>query len=246
MELVQSVLSKTWIIFKEHYVNLLRMFCIIFIVNLIISILAPSLENGSVQYIAYRLASNLFSMGLTVGAIKILLNLLSGQEITLEKLFKSFDLLIPYMLGYVIIGILLLILLIPFSQWIAPNEDLFSIMSSFLSGNVDEIAVAVLENFNVKFLFIYLIFCFYVWIKVQFFPYYIAEQEVGPVEAIKASYALTEDHFFDLISYFFIILFINIMGAILFGLGLIFTIPFSFVGMVVMFNQLKEKTSIDE
>ena len=140
MELTQFVLRNTWVVCREHFIILLRLFCVIFIITLTMSILGPSLDSGMFQFMTFRLASNLFSMGLTLGAIRIVLDLLSGKEIKIEHLFDSFQLLIPYLLGYLLMITLLFILFIPFSQWILPHGNLMLIIKDVLSGDIAQIA----------------------------------------------------------------------------------------------------------
>ena len=63
-------------------------------------LLSPNTSDGkSLQFFLFRIASNLFSMGLTLGSIKIVLDVLNGKPTKIETLFNSFQLLIPYVAG---------------------------------------------------------------------------------------------------------------------------------------------------
>jgi hypothetical protein len=76
------------------------------------------------------------------------------------------------------------------------------------------------------------------WIKIQFFPYFIISEGLGPIDSIKKSYQITEGQSTNLILFLILLIMINLFGLIPFGLGLLFTIPFSFIATGVMFSVL--------
>jgi len=61
---------------------------------------------------------------------------------------------------------------------------------------------------------------------------------MGPINALKKSYEITEGHTVSLILFIMTLITINLIGIIPFGMGLLFTIPFSFVATGVMFTLL--------
>ena len=61
---------------------------------------------------------------------------------------------------------------------------------------------------------------------------------MGPIEALKKSYEITEGQSVNLVLFFMTLIMINLLGLIPLGLGLVFTIPFSLVATGVMFTAL--------
>ena len=215
------------------------MFSMIFLISLIMGILSPDTSEGQrIQFILFRFASNLFSMGLTLGSIRIVLDVIGGVETKIENLFNSFQLLIPYIAGYLLYSLGLLILFIPFSRLIISNDSGLRIIESFLSGDIETVVQLMAYSINFKYLLLYFLPCFYMWIKIQFFPYLIISKELGPIEALKKSYDITEGQSVNLILFLSILVMINLIGIIPLGLGLVFTIPFSLVATGVMFTKL--------
>jgi len=215
------------------------MFAMIFLLSLIMGLLSPNISAGeNIQFFLFRIASNLFSMGLTLGSIKIVLDVLNSKPTKIENLFNSFQLLIPYASGYLLFSVGMLLLFLPFSQLIISNENILISIEAFLSGNIDEFIELLTYNVNYKYLFLYCLPCFYMWIKIQFFPYFIVSKEMGPINALKKSYEITEGHTVSLILFIMTLITINLIGIIPFGMGLLFTIPFSFVATGVMFTLL--------
>ena len=202
-------------------------------------LLSPNLSEGpSIQFFLFRIAANLFSMGLTLGSIRIVLDVIGGVETKVENLFNSFQLLIPYIAGYLLYSLGLLILFIPFSRLIISNDSGLRIIESFLSGDIETVVQLMAYSINFKYLLLYFLPCFYMWIKIQFFPYLIISKELGPIEALKKSYDITEGQSVNLILFLSILVMINLIGIIPLGLGLVFTIPFSLVATGVMFTKL--------
>jgi len=192
----------------------------------------------NIQFILFRLASNLFGMGLTLGSIRIILDVIGGMETKIENLFNSFQLLIPYIGAYLLFSLGMLLLFIPFSRLIISTDSGLKLVESFLSGDINALVQLMAYSINFNYLFLYLLPCFYMWIKIQFFPYFIISKEMGPIEALKKSYEITEGQSVNLVLFFMTLIMINLLGLIPLGLGLVFTIPFSLVATGVMFTAL--------
>jgi len=236
---IQDILKNTWDIFIKNLVLFTGMFAIIFLLSLLMGLLSPNTSDGeSLQFFLFRIASNLFSMGLTLGSIKIVLDVLNGKPTKIETLFNSFQLLIPYVAGYLFFSGGMFLLFLPFSKLIIANENILIIVEAFLSGNINELFELLAYSVNYKYLFLYCLPCFYMWIKIQFFPYFIILNEMGPIDALKKSYEVTEGHSVSLILFIITLMMINLIGIIPLGMGLLFTIPFSFVATGVMFTTL--------
>jgi hypothetical protein len=202
-------------------------------------LLSPDSSAGqNIQFLIFRLASNLFGMGLTLGSIRIVLDVIGGNETKVENLFNSFQLLIPYIGGYLLILLGMLFLFIPFSSLIITTNSSSSLVEVFLSGDIDDLVKLMAYNINFNYLLLYLLPAFYIWIKIQFFPYFIVLEEIGPIESLKKSYEITEGQSGSLVLFFMSLIMINLLGLIPLGLGLFFTIPFSLVATGAMFTEL--------
>ena len=237
--LIREVLIKSWELFTKKMMLFIGMFSMIVLITLIMGILSPDISEGqSIQFILFRMASNLFGMGLTLGSIRIILDVIGGVETKIENLFNSFQLLIPYIGAYLLFSLGMLLLYIPFSRLIISTDSGLKLVESFLSGDIDVLIQLMAYGINFNYLFLYLLPCFYMWIKIQFFPYFIISKEMGPIEALKKSYEITEGQSVNLVLFFMTLTMINLLGLIPLGLGLVFTIPFSLVATGVMFTAL--------
>ena len=76
-------------------------------------------------------------------------------------------------------------------------------------------------------------------IRLQFFVYFIVENEVGPIDAIKKSWNLTRGSFWNIFLFGLLAAAIQILGALALLVGLIFTTPTLWVAWAVVYEKLK-------
>ena len=90
MVLITEVLKKSWELFTKNMMLFIGMFSMIFLISLIMGSLSPDPSEGQkTQFLIFRLASSLFRMGLTLGSIRIILDVIGGLETKIENLFNS-------------------------------------------------------------------------------------------------------------------------------------------------------------
>ena len=135
--LLKKVFKQSWDIFLENMRLFIGVFSAMFLVSIIMGILSPKTDNGlSFQFIIFRVAANLFSMGLTLGSIKIILDVIAGKSPKMNDLFNKFDLLIPYVLSYLTIIVSALLIFIPIFSFMLSEIDIVSILRLLVSGEI--------------------------------------------------------------------------------------------------------------
>ncbi len=73
----------------------------------------------------------------------------------------------------------------------------------------------------------------------SFYGFFIIDDALGPLDAMKRSASLTRGFKWRLLGYWVLILLINVLGAIPFGLGLLVSAPVSMVSMAYVFRRLQ-------
>ena len=92
---------------------------------------------------------------------------------------------------------------------------------------------------------ILLIFPGVIWgIKFMFFPYFIVEKKMGPVEALKASAKTTMGVKWDLFVFKIVIGIINLIGVLCLVIGIFATFPTTMVAMALVYRKLLSQTEI--
>lgn len=78
-------------------------------------------------------------------------------------------------------------------------------------------------------------------IKYSMFPYFIVDQKMGPIEAIKASGKATSVAKFQLFLFWLLLGLVNLGGLLALGIGLFVSIPVSMVSYAYVYRQLAGK-----
>lgn len=83
-------------------------------------------------------------------------------------------------------------------------------------------------------------------IRLCFVVCFIVDQESGSSESITQSWAITKGHFWLITLLFLVMLGLNILGAMAFLLGLLFTIPFSSLILIIAYRHLVNSYTDEE
>jgi hypothetical protein len=84
----------------------------------------------------------------------------------------------------------------------------------------------------------------YVTTRYMFFFLVIPDKQLGAVESLKTSWNITHGEVLSLIGLSVVIMLINLVGVLLVGLGLLFTVPMSFVAQVKAYRNLIQETAV--
>ena len=78
----------------------------------------------------------------------------------------------------------------------------------------------------------------YLAMRTSLASYYVIEKKMGAIESIKASFAATKGHSWDLFLLMLALVGINLLGALAFLLGLLLTIPVSMLAFAWVYRKL--------
>ena len=118
----------------------------------------------------------------------------------------------------------------------ATYRDLFSAYRLLLNYIVGSIVYGIIVAIGFVFLIIPGI---YLAVKYQFYDYLIIDKGMGPIEAIKRSGVLTEGVKRNLVLFWLTLVGINILGIIALGVGLIATVPVSWLAHAYVYRRLE-------
>ena len=81
-----------------------------------------------------------------------------------------------------------------------------------------------------------------VWtIRLSLAPIIVVDTKLGPIAAIKESYAITRGSFWNLTLFWIIIGILNLAGLVVFVVGLLITIPLSTLASIYVYRELSKK-----
>jgi uncharacterized membrane protein len=199
---INEALSVGWEAFKARvgfFIGLLILFGLILVIP---QVLIQFSENDALT-VVLGIAVQLLEYFLTVGLIKISLEIVDGGQPEISDLFSGCPVYLSYVLATLLyslaLGLGLLLLVVPG-------------------------------------LFAAIVFGFY--------GYVIVEKGYGPIEALKASFKLTEGVRWNLLGFGLLLVLINFLGALIVGLGLLVTLPITFVATAFVYRKLVAQTPL--
>ena len=229
----RELFIQSWELFKGNLQFLINVGVLIFLVQMLVPNLLDSLfTEVNLQYILYRFAYLLIVTGITLGVTVQLIKITRlGVIENFSDIFNYFHKIIVSLMGSLLVGLALgflgIIFIILFMGISSLNlESLELIMKGEeISG---PLSIGVMG---------YLIIVTYLSLKTNFFSYFILDKDMGPVEALSESLTRTTGLEFELFIIYAILALINLIGALLFGLGLLFTIPYSWLVVSVIYTR---------
>lgn len=171
--------------------------------------------------------SQLLGIFIAPGMIKIYLNVHDGQPARYEDIFAYSYLFLRYL------GASLLVTLVVVSALILSLLPIFLVKYLHLP-----------DFWVVVILFVIMLAAIIFTIRLQFFGYFIVDQDAGAIESIKKSYVLTEGLMGQLIIFIFLIILINVAGALCLLIGLFATIPATTLAVTYVYRKLTAESQV--
>jgi uncharacterized membrane protein len=81
-------------------------------------------------------------------------------------------------------------------------------------------------------------------LRLWFVGFVLVDEKVGPLEAIQRSWDITRGYTRNLFAFFFLLLGINLLGAICLGVGLLGSVPLSGLAMAHIYRILKAEAAV--
>lgn len=211
---------------REHLGFLIVVVLLVFLLNLIPTLLRESLSRD------YALLSFLVSLSALVlqavtsmGLINISLRILRGMEVGVAHLFDCVHLVIKYLVGYLLFAGLVLLGLIPsivaWGLWAAVAG--VGARPSLLWLGIGAALAVPAVVLVLKFLF---------------FSYAIVDKELGAVAALGYSSRITAGFKGELFVFGLMLVLLNVGGALALGVGLLVTLPMTMLATAHVYRTL--------
>ena len=228
----REIITSSWNIMKPHLSLLILAILFIFGLNLLLSALQEEiLGDIKAQSILFTIAAFLFQMGLNLGMLRISLNIINNKEVNFSQLFGSFDVLIPYILATIVLIAILLI---------AASPGIILLLVS-ISADWDSMSnLEAPDDWSVIIPIILIIIpAVYISVRLQFYNYFLLDEETGIIESIKRSAEISKGYVGELFLLGAVLSIIILVSIIPLGLGLLISIPLSTMATSYVYLKLK-------
>ena len=228
----REIITSSWNIMKPHLSLLILAILFIFGLNLLLSALQKEiLGDIKAQSILFTIAAYLFQMGLNLGMLRISLNIINNKGVNFSQLFGSFDVLIPYILATIVLIVILLI---------AASPGIILLLVS-ISADWDSMSnLEAPDDWSVIIPIILIIIpAVYISVRLQFYNYFLLDEETGIIESIKRSAEISKGYVGELFLLGAVLSIIILVSIIPLGLGLLISIPLSTMATSYVYLKLK-------
>ena len=229
----RELFIQSWELFKGNFQFLINVGVLVFLVQMLIPNLLDSLFNEiNLQYLIYRLAYLLIVTGITLGITAQLIKIVRLMVIeSFSDIFNYFHKIMVSLLGSLLVALVLVTLGVIFIVLFLGISSLnLESLEVIISG--DEISWPLSIG-----LVGYIMILTYLTLKTNFFTYFILDKNMGPIEALSESLTRTTGLEFELFIVYALLALLNLIGALLYGIGLLFTIPYSWLVVSVIYTR---------
>tara|TARA_Y100000588_G_scaffold394697_1_gene516652 strand:+ start:6179 stop:6925 length:747 start_codon:yes stop_codon:yes gene_type:complete len=206
----KDIIIKSWRLMSKHLLLLTTMVVFIFSLIILFTVVQDKLMiELTYQSIIFIIASSLFNQGISLGIVCVSLNIINSNEIKFSLLFAGFHMLLQYVLASLLYLLFLLLAAIP------------GICLLFISiyKNSSSSPTNILSMLAILLIIVPTV---YLSIRLQFFNYFLIDQECGILDSIKNSAIISRGKVLELF----------VFGAYLSLIVLISLIPLS-IGLAI-------------
>ena len=223
LELIK-IIRTAWQIFQKNIFLLISMISVMLLITGGMNMIqTAAIGELNTQFFIFSIASNLFSMGMTIGSIKLVLNIIHEKDASLGQLFGSFHMLGHYLASSLILAAAVLFTIVPILSFYMDIDSIIGLFKGLFLGEIDD-AVGLLSNEHSAYYFLLSIsVSVTIAMRLQFYPYYIIKYEIGPIAALHNSLRATSGALFQLLLIGSGLVFLNFAGLLLLGFGVFFT-----------------------
>ena len=228
--------------YKLHASFLFNIGLLMFAIQIIIpSIITGLLGGGGAGYIVYQIAYTILSTGISLGIIVQMIQLVRGGEPEdVSNIFNHFHKVPSNLLGSFIIISGMICMITLFLMMTTGLEMYQEIINRAADGLEPDWEIILGENpSSIMILGIILmgISIVYLSIKTHFFVYFIMDKNTGAIESIKRSFIATNGLEAELFIVWALLGCMNLIGAMLYMIGLLFTLPFTIMVISLIYHK---------
>lgn len=192
-----ALIGQAWETVKANLGLLIGVVIIVMAIGFIPSVAQNFTDKAGVLFLI-QIAGMILNLWISLGVIKIALNLVKNKPVTFNTLFQQGKYLLDFIVATIVYDLIILggliLLIVPGIIWA---------------------------------------------IKFQFFPYFIVEKNLSPIEALKASSKITYGDKWNLLILGIVLGLLNLAGVLALGVGLLITYPITILAMAYAYIHLK-------
>ena len=226
---IDEAIQYGWNMMKANIGFFIIVLLIVFVVQMVPAVISSLIEKTMpVLSTVISILSGLINLIMGIGLIHIALKLHDDRNPSLQDLFSSGAALIfKYFVSSLMYGLIIAGVVIALIAPVAATAVIAGKSHVFLIGTLAAVAIAA-----------GIILVTWLMLKFQFYGYLIIDQNLGAVEALNKSAALTRGAKGQLLILGLVLGLINIAGCMVLFVGLFASVPVSMMAMAYVYRKL--------
>ena len=230
----RELFIKSFELFKKNAQFVINIGILLFVIQHMIPIIIGMLFPAySIPYFIFHITYLVVTTTISLWAIMQILQILREQATdSFKSLFIYFPKVFQAIAGSFIITFSLVILgMIVLLTTSSIDMSAENITIKMLLQSITNSTIGIIVVLG------YCIGATYLWIKAYFFIYYIVDQNLGAIQAIKKSLDMTTGYEGDLFVLWISTICMNFLGILLYGIGLLFTLPYTLILLSMFYTK---------
>lgn len=233
---VSEILADTWDLAKKNIWILIGFTAVQFLFIFVITSLLTAIFGGAsgTGVLIQNVILSLFDAFFTVAFYQVFFKVIDEDaEPEFPDFIPNLVKAVNFLIVKLIIGLVLVFII--------------AIISSVYFINTPDIDTSNPFSWNLLPVFVLIaIPIIFFTIRLCFVVCFIVDQESGSSESISQSWTITKGHFWFIFLLFLVMLGLNILGAMAFLVGLLFTVPFSSLILIIAYRHLVNNYTEEE
>ena len=229
---------------KKNALVLIGIIITVVIISMVFSFITGLVSTVPVVGFIVNLISIIFQLYFGVGLIKLGLSIVDGKEPEFSDIKPTWNEMVKYLIsGLMLMVVFLVVFMITIGvlgmlEVLKPG--LTTLYKDLLLGT--DITAYTREEitYAVMVFFLLIIPALLLYLRLQFSNYLIIDRKMEVGSAIIHSFRMTKGYLWLIIITLIGVVFLNILGIIMLFLGLLFTIPMSFLVIIILYRTLDQ------
>lgn len=239
-----DIFKNAFALTKKNALVLIGVILSLIIISMIFSFITQAFIGVPVIGFMLNIVSLIFQVYFGVGLVKLGLCIVDGKEPEFADIRPTG----PEMMKYVISGLMLFIIfLLVFMMTIGVlgmldvmKPGLNTMYMDFLKQDYSKVYTSKEILYAVVVFILLTIPAVLLYLRLQFSNYLVIDKKIEVGSAIIQSFRMTKGYLFYIVLTMLAILLLNILGLIMLFIGLLFTIPMSFIVVMLLYRTLEQ------
>lgn len=224
--MIKEAFRNGWQKFKENWKLLIGAQVTAFLISAVFNLVSENVpaDLWFVALVVY-LATVVLGVVMGIGMMKIYLKVADGEQASIKDLFLHYKLFFKLIFAQLLAGLISGLAVLP----VAFVVGLFFVINN----NILWVVGAVLILAGV-------LFTVHISVRLMFVQYLVVDKGMGPVEAVKGSFAITKGHVLQLLGFGAMSFLVAVLGVLALFVGLFVAIPVIALATVFVYRELSK------